>query len=141
MPVTAGNCTIEHLTVHSRRNCFLLDEERMKQLQETAVSQTLEPGIYVLRIKSGLFGYGGFDSNSLPLGEPMVIFWLYGGKVINKKTRVPVGATWSTLNGFHETLTLEVQETTTLCAFFFDSFPDDNQGEVTVSVARLYDAN
>jgi hypothetical protein len=28
-----------------------------------------------------------------------------------------------------------------LCAFFFDSFPDDNQGEVTVSVARLYDAN
>jgi hypothetical protein len=140
LPVTAGNCAIEHLTVHSRRNCFLLDEERMKQLQEKAVSQTLEPGIYVLRIKSGLFGYGGFDSNSLPLGEPMVIFWLYGGKVINKKTRVPVGATWSTLNGFHETLTLEVQETTTLCAFFFDSFPDDNQGEVTVSVARLYDA-
>ncbi|WP_413167192.1 DUF4912 domain-containing protein [Capilliphycus salinus ALCB114379] len=134
--VTPGNCAIEHLTVHSRRNCHLLDEERMRRLQETAVSQTLEPGLYVIRIKSGGFGYG---SEVSPVGEPMVIFWIYGGTVINKKTRVPVAATWSTLNGFHDSLTLEVRETATLCAFFFDTYPEDNQGEVTVSVARLYD--
>ncbi|MGB3190124.1 MAG: DUF4912 domain-containing protein [Limnoraphis sp.] len=136
--MTPGNCAIQHLTVHSRQNCHLLDDQRMKQLQETAVSHTLEPGIYVVRIKSGAFGYG---SELFPTGEPMVIFWIYGGTVINKKTRVPVGATWSTLNGYHDSLTLEVQETSTLYAFFFDSYPEDNQGEVTISVVRLYDAD
>ncbi len=69
------------------------------------------------------------------------LVWIYGGTVINKKTRVPVSATWSTLNGYHDSLTLEVRETSTLCAFFFDSYLEDNQGEVTISVARLYDAD
>jgi len=136
--VRTGNCAIQHLTVHSRHNCHLLDDQRMKQLQDTAVSHPLEPGIYVVRIKSGAFGYG---SELFPTGEPMVVFWIYGGTVINKKTRVPVGATWSTLNGYHDSLTLEVRETSTLCAFFFDSYLEDNQGEVTISVVRLYDAD
>ncbi|MGB3512113.1 MAG: DUF4912 domain-containing protein [Microcoleaceae cyanobacterium] len=131
----SGNCEIQHLVVHSRKNCHLLNEEQMRGIQETAVSKTLEPGIYIVRIKSGTFGYG---SNICPSGEPFVMFWIYGGKVKNKKTKVPVAQTWSTLNGYHETLTLEVLETVTLCAFFFDTYPDDNEGELTVSVARLY---
>ena len=128
-------CKIQHLTVHSRNNCFVLNSERMKNLQETAVSKMLEPGIYVVRIKSGIFSY---SSNVNQGGQPIVLLWVYGGKVINKKTKVPVAATWSTLNGYDDTLTLEVLETATLSTFFFDTYLDDNDGEVTVSVARLY---
>ena len=133
--ITPGKCEIKHLTVHSRKNCYLLNDEQMRELQETAVSKTLEPGIYIVRIKSGTFGYA---SNVSPSGEPFVLLWIYGGKMKNKKTKIPVKQTWSTLNGYNETLTLEVLETVTLCAFFFDSYPDDNEGELTISVARLY---
>ncbi|GGA05324.1 hypothetical protein CYANOKiyG1_17550 [Okeania sp. KiyG1] len=133
--ITPGDCEIQHLVVHSRNNCYSLNDSQIKGLQETAVSKTLEPGIYIVRIKSGTFSYG---SNICPSGEPFVLLWIFGGKVKNKKTNIPVGQTWSTLNGSHETLTLEVLETTTLYAFFVDTYPDDNNGELTVSVAKLY---
>ncbi|NEP07881.1 MAG: DUF4912 domain-containing protein, partial [Okeania sp. SIO4D6] len=133
--ITPGDCEIQHLVVHSHNNCYSLNDAQIKGLQETAVSKTLEPGIYVARIKSGTFGYG---SNICPSGEPFVLLWIFGGKVKNKKTNIPVGQTWSTLNGYHETLTLEVLETTTLYVFFVDTYPDDNNGELTVSVAKLY---
>ncbi|NES66459.1 MAG: DUF4912 domain-containing protein, partial [Okeania sp. SIO2D1] len=133
--ITPGDCEIQHLVVHSRNNCYSLNDAQIKGLQETGVSETLEPGIYIVRIKSGTFGYG---SNICPSGEPFVLLWIFGGKVKNKKTNIPVGQTWSTLNGSHETLTLEVLETTTLYALFVDTYPDDNNGELTVSVAKLY---
>jgi hypothetical protein len=57
--------------------------------------------------------------------------------VINQKTGVEVGATWSSLNGFDDTLTLEVLEPATLCAFFFDTYAEDNQGEVQLTVVRI----
>jgi hypothetical protein len=53
------------------------------------------------------------------------------------KNEVSVQATWSTLNGDDDTLTLDVLETTTLCAFFFDSYLEDNEGEVTLSVVKI----
>ncbi|WP_293062825.1 DUF4912 domain-containing protein, partial [Okeania sp. SIO2B3] len=133
--ITPGDCEIQHLVVHSRNNCYSLNDAQIKGMQETAVSETLEPGIYIVRIKSGTFCYG---SNICPSGEPFVLLWIFGGKVKNKKTNIPVGQTWSTLNGSHETLTLEVLETTTLYALFVDTYPDDNNGELTVSVAKLY---
>jgi hypothetical protein len=131
--IIPGSCEIQHLTVHSRHHCFLLNDEQIAGLQETAVSHDLEPGIYIVRIKSGTFGYGAADS----CREPVVLLWIYGGKVINKKTNIPVESTWSSLNGYDETLTLEVLENSTLCAFFFDTNPDDNYGEVTLSVIQL----
>ncbi|MDY7007598.1 MAG: DUF4912 domain-containing protein, partial [Cyanobacteriota bacterium] len=133
--INPGDCEIQHLVVDSRNNCYSLNDAQIKGLQETAVSKTLEPGIYIVRIKSGTFSYG---SNICPSGEPFVLFWIFGGKVKNKKTNIPVEQTWSTLNGYHETLTLEVLETTTLYVFFVDSYSDDNNGELTVSVAKLY---
>ncbi|NER08239.1 MAG: DUF4912 domain-containing protein, partial [Okeania sp. SIO3C4] len=133
--ITPGDCEIQHLVVDSRNNCYSLNDEQIKGLQETAVSKTLEPGIYIVRIKSGTFGYG---SDTCPSGEPFVLLWIFGGKVKNKKTNIPVEQTWSTLNGSHETLTLEVLETTTLYVFFVDTYTDDNGGELTVSVAKLY---
>ncbi|MDY7003936.1 MAG: hypothetical protein SWX82_08245 [Cyanobacteriota bacterium] len=128
-------CTITDLKIDSKKNCYTLDAEAMRQIQEeTAVSTKLEPGIYVIRIRSGSFGYRN-DANNV--GEPMVMLWIYGGKFINKKTNLEVEATWSTLNGDDDTLTLEVLQTTNLCAFFFDSYIDDNQGELTISIVKM----
>ncbi|MDF5716610.1 MAG: DUF4912 domain-containing protein [Rhizonema sp. NSF051] len=127
-------CKIQHLAVHSRNHCYRLDDAQMRSLQETAVSKTLEPGIHVVRIKDGNFAYG-MESQ---MRQPIVLLWIYGGRFINKKTNASVQATWSTLNGYDDTLTLEVSETTTLCAFFLDTYVDDNHGELTLSVIRLY---
>ncbi len=128
-----GGCEIQHLRVHSRHHCLLLDQGKMTALQEVAVKHILEPGLQIIRIKAGTFGYGDNDSSR----EPFVLLWIYGGKVINKKTNIPTESTWSTLNGYDETLTLEVLETSTLCAFFLDTNPDDNYGELTLSVIQL----
>ena len=127
-------CKIQHLAVHSRNHCYRLDDAQMRNLQQTGVSKTLEPGIYVVRIADGNFGYG----MSSQMRQPIVLLWIYGGRFINKKTNAVVQATWSSLNGYDDTLTMEVLETTTLCAFFLDTYVDDNYGEVTLSVIRLY---
>jgi phosphate transport system substrate-binding protein len=130
----ASPCSIQQVTVHSRQNCFILTEDQMRQLQnQTAVTKPLGVGTHLVRIKSGAFGYG----SSAAYSEPLVMLWIQGGRVINKKTNVPVVATWTTLNGYDETLTLEVHEPTMLHAFFFDTHLDDNDGEVTLSVVSL----
>lgn len=127
-----GSCSIKNLAVHAKHHCCLLDEFQMHKLQtQTAVSHRLAPGTHIVRLKAGGFGYQAEHQ------EPIVMLWISGGKVINGKTNVPVNATWSTLNGYDETLTLEVQETSTLHAFFFDTHPDDNDGEVTLTVISL----
>ena len=124
---------VKHITVHSRHNCFLLNADQMRQLQEhKAVTKALEPGLYHIRIKSGSFGYGVTPEYS----EPLVMLWIAGGKIINKKTNVPVAATWSTLNGYEDVLTLEVLESTVVHAFFFDTHVEDNAGEVTLVVTQ-----
>jgi hypothetical protein len=127
-------CVVTNLKIDSRRNCLTLDPETIRKLQsEIGVSATLEPGTHVIRIESGAFSYGLGSRNT----EPYVLLWLYGGKFINKKTNASVEATWSSLNGYDDTLTLEVTETATLCAFFFDSYPDDNSGELTLTIVRI----
>jgi phosphate transport system substrate-binding protein len=134
-PVEHSECTIANVSVHSKHNSFLLDEGQMRRIQdEIAVSTNLNPGSYIVRIKEGLFRYQGSTSQ---VGEPLVLLWIYGGKVVNQKTNVPVAATWSTLNGYNETLNLDVLEPCRLCAFFVDTHLLDNDGEVTLSVVKL----
>lgn len=127
-------CTVTDLKVHSKHNCFLLDENLMRRIQETAVSTPLETGTTVIKIRTGAFNYHSEGGNT---GEPLVLLWIYGGKVVNRKTGVPVGATWSTLNGYDDTITLEVLEPATLCAFFFDTYLEDNDGEIALSIVRI----
>lgn len=128
-------CTVTDLKVHSQRNCFFLNEELLRKIQqETAVSTPLETGTNVIKIRDGAFNY---RANSGHAGEPIVLLWIYGGKVVNQKTGVPVGATWSTLNGYDDTLTLDVIEPATLCAFFFDTFLEDNDGEILLSIVKI----
>ncbi|MBE9156089.1 DUF4912 domain-containing protein [Nodosilinea sp. LEGE 06152] len=127
-------CAIETVTVHSHRNAVSLHGGQMQYLQDqVAATYSLDPGSYILRIKAGAFSYGD-DSQS---GEPLVLLWIYGGRVSNLKTNVWVNGTWSTLNGYADTLSLEVDEPAHLCAFFIDTFPDNNTSAVTLSVIRL----
>jgi hypothetical protein len=96
-------CVVTDLSIDSKTNCYRLSPEQMQQIQsEISVSTTLEPGINIIKIKSGSFGY---QSESGFKGEPLVLLWIYGGKVVNKKTNVEVDATWSSLNGYDDTLT------------------------------------
>jgi hypothetical protein len=128
-------CVVTDLRVHSKDNCYILPPEVMQRIEnEIAVKAHLEPGINIIKIRSGSFDYIQGDRK---VGEPLVVLWIYGGKFINKKTGVTVDATWSSLNGYDDTLTLEVLEPTTLTAFFFDTHLDDNEGEVNLSVVRI----
>lgn len=134
-PTEPSSCHITTLRVHSRANCFMLDPEQMKQIQDqVAVTKELAPGNYLIRIKSGGFHYQPIANQP---GEPIVLLWIYGGQVINRKTNVPVRATWSTLNGYADTLNLQVLEPAILCAFFLDTYVEDNGGELTLSTVKL----
>ncbi|MEO0987821.1 MAG: DUF4912 domain-containing protein [Cyanobacteria bacterium J06639_14] len=128
-------CAIETVKVHSRHHAVLLDESQMRHIQDSvATTYRLEPGLNILCIREGAFNYGGGGADP---GEPFVLLWIYGGIVVNQKTGVPVSSTWSTLNGYADTLTLQVREPATLCAFFFDTYPDDNLDEVTLSIVQI----
>lgn len=117
------------LTVDSKNNCFQVDQGWMDGFQNTGASTALEPGMYVLRVKSGSFSYADGRGE-----EAFVLLWIYGGKFINYKTNVETTATWSSLNGYDDTLTLEVKETTNVCAALLDVNKKDNSGEVVVSI-------
>lgn len=128
-------CTVSEMKVHSKHNAFVLNAAEMTRLQDQiAVSVRLELGTTVIKIREGGFNYRSASGHQ---GEPLVMLWIYGGKVVNQKTGVPAVATWSTLNGYDDTLTLEVLEPATLCAFFFDTFLEDNDGAVKLSIARI----
>jgi hypothetical protein len=127
-------CIATDLKVHSKHNCFLLSDEQMEQIQQQAVSTTLEPGTNIVKIARGEFNYQAASGQQ---GEPLVLMWIYGGKFVNKKTNVEVSSTWSSLNGYDESLVLDVFEPTKLCAFFIDTHLDDNDGEVTLAVVRV----
>lgn len=131
---TTQSTNITDLVVNSKNNCYHLFSQRMTEIQNTGVSTELKPGIHVIRIRKGSFDYVKGDVQK---GEPIVMLWIYGGKFKNLKTNVEVPAGWSTLNGYEDTLTLAVSETSTLCAFFFDVEVGDNDGDVTVSVIKV----
>jgi hypothetical protein len=127
--------TVTELKVHSKHNCYALGEAAMNRLQhEVAVPVNLEVGTNLIKITNGSFDYQAGAGHG---GEPLVMLWIYGGKVTNSKTGVPVSATWSSLNGYDDVLTLDVIEPATLCAFFFDTHIEDNAGEVQLSIARV----
>ncbi|HIK15849.1 MAG TPA: hypothetical protein IGS53_11285 [Leptolyngbyaceae cyanobacterium M33_DOE_097] len=125
---------VRELKVHSKDNCYLFTPEQMKRLEDTAVAVKLEPGTHTIKIKEGVFDY---IAGSGYAGEAMVLLWIYGGKVINSQTDVEVAATWASLNGADDSLELKVLETATLNAFFFDTYLEDNAGELTLSITRV----
>lgn len=116
------------LKLHSRDNCYLFDAAEMEKLQnQIAVAVELEAGTNMIKIQRGQFSR---QTELNQQGEPVVMLWIYGGRVVNTKTGSAVTSTWSSLNGYDDVLTLDVLEPATLCAFFFDT------GEVNSAVAN-----
>lgn len=135
MAQTNQSTNIIDLVVDNHDNCYVLDKSIMEDIQNNYAEKTsLTPGIYVIRIRKGSFDYIEGDEQ---IGEPLVMLWIYGGKFKNLKTNKVVPAGWSTLNGYDDTVTLAVSEDSTLCAFFFDTYKQDNKGTLTVSVVKV----
>ncbi|MEM9806729.1 MAG: DUF4912 domain-containing protein, partial [Cyanobacteria bacterium P01_D01_bin.56] len=120
--------------IHSRKNSLMFDAGQLHHIEhDVASTYHLEPGLYSLRIREGVFNYDGDDNHP---GEAFVMLWIHGGTVINPQTGVPVSSTWTTLNGYDDSLTLTVREPVTLCAFYVDTYPYDNTGEITLAISK-----
>ncbi len=107
---------VTELTVDSRQHCLRLSAEQMDVLQQRGASMPLEPGRHSITLQPPPETQA--ESATTGFAEPAVILWIYGGRVINQRTQVPVNATWASLQGYGDSLILEVLEAATLCALF-----------------------
>ncbi|WP_013324117.1 hypothetical protein [Gloeothece verrucosa] len=123
------------LVVDSVKNAYQLNQNQIQEIERKGATADLEKGIYVIRIKDGYFDYVK-DTNDVE-NEPLVLLWIYGGKFKNLKTNKQVKASWSSLNGYDDTITLAVSEPAKVTAFFFDTEVKDNAGNVTISVIKV----
>ncbi|PSB11161.1 hypothetical protein C7B76_23535 [filamentous cyanobacterium CCP2] len=115
--------------LNGRVNRFVLDEVATQQLQREAAKIVLEIGTYLIRIKEIKFEPGVEQ-------EPLVLLWISGGRLINRKTGVETSSTWSLLTGYDDVLVLEVKEATLLCAFFFKA-DSASTGEIVLSAVQV----
>lgn len=132
-PPVPSACAIKSVTVNGRHHAFKLDEGQLQSLRDVAVTYPLERGTYIVCIRNGGFNYGDTSQSA----EPLVLLWISGGTAVNLKTGVPSQSAMTTLNGYADTLTLDVQQPATLHAFFFDTNPYDNTEEATLAVVQL----
>ncbi|MEO1146508.1 MAG: substrate-binding domain-containing protein, partial [Cyanobacteria bacterium J06638_22] len=89
LQATMAGDGIEQLQLHSQTHQFFLETDYLNALQGVAATQSLSQGIYKIFIKDGVFGDRADPEHS---GEPWVLLFLAGGRVINQKTQVPVSA-------------------------------------------------
>ncbi|MFN6449042.1 MAG: hypothetical protein RMX59_027300 [Nostoc sp. DedSLP05] len=122
------------LTIDTKNNCYVINPDRMNHLQQNvATCFTFEKGTFDIKITNGRYSY----AQSKTEGEPFVLLWIYGvdgSTFINKNTGFEVGATWTTLNGYNDSLKLEVKKKAVLNALFFDVNNADNSGVVNLSI-------
>src|SRR6476661_550783 len=133
-PTTTPEETMQLLTIDTKENCYVINTDQMNNLQQNvAKSLTLDKGTFDIQITSGTYSYTANNT----VGEPFVFLWIYGldgTTFINTKTGVETGGTWATLNGYNDKLQFEIKEKAVVCALFFDTYSDDNEGQVTVSI-------
>ena len=131
---------IKLLTIDTKANCYVIDPNGMNSLQENvAKSATLEKGNYKIQITSE-----NYNSNNAEEEKPAVLLWIYGtdgSTFINQKTGVETGATWSTLNGRHQTLELEVKQQAVVCALFFRVGNEEISGQVELTITSTSDSS
>jgi hypothetical protein len=125
--------TPQTLTVDSTTNCHLLNPDNLRSLQQWQTNYIdLEPGTYKVTIREGNAQYwSGEQKFKL---EPWAILWVKGGKFITKLTGIEVEQSWLSLNGYEDFIPLEVKEKTTVCGLFFDTYKEDNQGQVVLAI-------
>ncbi|MBO3460455.1 hypothetical protein G7B40_019830 [Aetokthonos hydrillicola Thurmond2011] len=122
------------LTIDTKNNCYVIDANQMNNLQQNvATSFIFEKGTFDIRISSGRYS----NNKTKKLGEPFVLLWIYGDggtTFINRSTGFEVGATWTTLNGYNDTLKLETKERAVLNALFFDFNNEDSGGSIDILI-------
>jgi ABC-type phosphate transport system substrate-binding protein len=126
---------LEFIEAEARAHCYELDDLRLLDLESRSNCLSLDPGTYRIRIVEGVFRYG--SEARFPEGEPLVLLWIFGGRLINRQTNVEVGQTWVSLNGYEDELILRVLENTRLCGLFFDTYAEDNQGQIELAIDKL----
>lgn len=123
------------LTIDTKENCYVINSDSMKALQESVSSAyTLSKGSYSIYIESGQYQHA--ESNAEQ--EPFVLLWLYGAdssSFVNKTTGCEAGTTWTTLNGYNDILKIEAKESVSLHALFFGFEGTRNVGTITLSIA------
>ncbi|MBE9231737.1 hypothetical protein IQ231_08550 [Cuspidothrix issatschenkoi LEGE 03284] len=124
------------LTVDSKLNCYLLDAGYLSGLQQSGVNSVdLKPGNYRIKIREGNASYWSKDKK-IDI-EPWALFQVHGGKFITKLTGIEVGETWFSLNGIKDEVILEVKEETTLSGLFFDTYNEDNEGQIILDIESV----
>ncbi|MDK3159738.1 hypothetical protein QPK87_24720 [Kamptonema cortianum] len=121
------------LTVDSKKNCYVLDQQNissLKQLNSNFVE--LKPGNYKIKIRESNATY--WSSEEKFQLEPWALLWIKDGKFVSNFTGLEVEETWCSLNGLQDEFILEVKEKITILGFFFDTYKEDNQGQVVLEI-------
>lgn len=121
------------ITVDSKRNCYVLNEKslsKLKQLNSNFIE--LEPGNYKVKIRESNATYWSSDQKFQL--EPWALLWIKDGKFVSNLTGIEVAETWCSLNGLQDEFILEVKEKTTILGFFFDTYKEDNKGQVVLEI-------
>lgn len=102
----------------------------MKQPNANLVE--LEPGNYKINIRESNATY--WSSEQKFQLEPWALLWIKDGKFVSNLTGLEVAETWCSLNGLQDEFILEVKEKTTILGFFFDTYKEDNKGQVVLEI-------
>lgn len=125
--------TPQILTVDSQRNCYILDEQILSNLkQPNSNFIELEPGNYKIKIRESNATY--WSSEQKFQLEPWALLWIKDGKFVSNTTGIEVEETWCSINGLQDQFILEVKEKTTILGFFFDTYKEDNKGQVVLEI-------
>ncbi|MBD2597712.1 hypothetical protein H6G74_25800 [Nostoc spongiaeforme FACHB-130] len=125
-----------NLTVDSKRNCYVLDNSYLSSLKQSGSNFVdLNPGNYRLKIREGTASYWS-DNKKFNI-EPWALLLVKGGKFVTKLTGIESDETWVSLNGLKDEVVLEVKEKTTLTGLFFDTYKEDNEGQIILAIESL----
>ena len=126
----------QQLTVDSQNNCYSLNEQYLSGLKQWDNNFIeLEPGNYRLKIQSANASYWS-EEKQFDL-EPWALIWLNKGSFIPEFATDETSETWCSLNGLKDEIILEVKSKTTLSGFFFDTYKEDNEGQIIVGIEPL----
>ncbi|MGV2829640.1 hypothetical protein [Myxosarcina sp. GI1(2024)] len=123
----------QQLTVDSQQNSYGLDEKHLSSLKQWDRNFIeLNPGNYRVKIREGNATYWS-NEQKFEL-EPWSLIWVKGGKFVPKLTGTEVAETWCSLNGLKDEFILEVKAKTTISGFFFDTYKEDNEGQIILAI-------
>lgn len=121
------------LSVDSQKNCYSLSASYLNSLKQWGSNFVeVEPGNYRLKIQSSTASYWS-EEKKFQL-EPWALLWMKSGKFTPELTNTEVKETWCSLNGVNDEFVVNVAEKTTIAGFFFDTFKDDNEGQIILAI-------